>query len=89
MGAFVHKHFNLMTKILLAASLAVIVAFCGFSVYIDSLQRGAATKGVVAEITSSGAQSAASIANWLNARIMLTESAAIIAEKAATNTEIL
>jgi len=64
---------NLMTKILLAASLAVVAAFCGFSVYIDSLQRNAISKGVASEIQSSGELAANGIANWLNARVMLTE----------------
>lgn len=74
-----------MGKILLAASLSVIAAFGGFSVYIDTLQRNETTKGVAAEIASSGELAAASIANWLNARVMMTESAALAVTKAADN----
>lgn len=76
---------NLMAKILLAASLAVVAAFCGFSLYIDHLQRGTASHAVAEEIKSSGAQSAESISNWLNARIMLTEAAAVSAGQANDN----
>ena len=72
-GGSLSKRFNLMAKILLAASLAVVAAFCGFSVYIDSLQRNATSKGVASEIQSSGELAANGIANWLNARVMLTE----------------
>ncbi|MCT7668012.1 methyl-accepting chemotaxis protein [Shinella kummerowiae] len=70
-----------MAKILLAASLAVIAAFSGFSVYIDTLQRGTVAKGVAAEIESSGQLAATGISNWLSARVMLTELVADIAGK--------
>ncbi|UDF32081.1 UNVERIFIED_ORG: methyl-accepting chemotaxis protein (plasmid) [Roseateles sp. XES5] len=72
-GNSLSARLNLMTKILLAASLAVVAAFCGFSVYIDSLQRNATSSGVASEIQSSGELAANGIANWLNARVMLTE----------------
>ncbi len=74
-----------MAKILVAASLAVIAAFGGFSVYIDSLQRNETSRGVEAAIASSGELAAASIANWLNARVMLTESAALDVARSADN----
>jgi methyl-accepting chemotaxis protein len=67
------KHLNLMTKILIAASAAVVLVLGGFSLYIDSLQRSAIGKAVANEISSSGLQASQSIANWLNARVMLTE----------------
>jgi methyl-accepting chemotaxis protein len=71
-----------MTKILVAASLVVIAALCGFSIYIDSLQRAAANDAVKGEIESSGLQASQSISNWLGARVMLTELAANAAAKA-------
>lgn len=83
LGGTLKTRFNLMAKILLAASLAVVAAFGGFSVYIDGLQRNETSRGVAAEIASSGELAAASIANWLNARVMLTESAALDVAKAA------
>ena len=74
---------NLMTKILLVASLVVVAALTGFSVYIDSLQRRAATDAVESEISSSGLQASQSISNWLGARVMLTELAGNAAAKAS------
>ena len=64
---------NLMTRILLAASVAVAGAFAGFSIYIDSLQHGAATQAVESTVASSGKQAAQSVANWLNGRVTLTD----------------
>ncbi|MCF6370359.1 PDC sensor domain-containing protein, partial [Rhizobium halophilum] len=72
----------LMTKILAVASLVVVAAFSGFSLYIDSLQRDSAAATVKAEVASSGMQAAQSISNWLGARVMLTELAANAAAKA-------
>ena len=76
------KRSNLMTRILVVASLVVIAAFTGFSLYIDSLQRNVLTSSVEENIDSSGKQAAQSIANWLNARVTLTEMAADAAGKA-------
>ena len=72
-----------MTRILVVASLVVIAAFTGFSLYIDSLQRSVLTKSVEESIDSSGKQAAQSIANWLNARVALTEMAANAAARTA------
>ncbi|WP_421591787.1 methyl-accepting chemotaxis protein [Shinella sp. M27] len=77
------KRSNLMTRILVVASLVVIAAFTGFSLYIDSLQRSVLTTSVEESIDSSGKQAAQSIANWLNARVMLTQTAGNAAAKAA------
>jgi len=76
------KRSNLMTRILVVASLVVVAAFTGFSLYIDSLQRAVLTRSVEESIDSSGKQAAQSIANWLNARVTLTEMAADAAGKA-------
>ncbi len=76
------QRLNLMSKILLAASLVVVAALSGFSLYIDSLQRSVIGDAVRQEIGSSGQQASQSIANWLNARVMLTELAANAAAKA-------
>lgn len=70
------KKTNLMTRILFAASSLVVAAFAGFSFYIDSLQHQVTTQAVAENIDSSGKQAAQSIANWLNGRIMLTETVA-------------
>jgi methyl-accepting chemotaxis protein len=78
-----------MTKILVAASLVVVAALSGFSIYIDSLQRAATTRAVQDEIKSTGLQASQSIANWLNARVMLTELAANAAAKTTTAEEIV
>ena len=72
------KKTNLMTRILVAASLVVVVAFAGFSLYIDSLQRGAVADAVKHNIESSGKQAAQSISNWLNGRVMLTDNLSLI-----------
>jgi methyl-accepting chemotaxis protein len=79
----VSKRTNLMTRILVVASLVVVAAFTGFSVYIDSLQRKVLTGSVESSIESSGKQAAQGIANWLNARVALTEMAGNAAAKAA------
>ncbi|CAK7254934.1 MULTISPECIES: methyl-accepting chemotaxis protein [unclassified Shinella] len=76
------KRSNLMTRILVVASLVVVAAFTGFSLYIDSLQRSVLTNSVEESIDSSGKQAAQSIANWLNARVSLTEMAGNAAGKA-------
>ena len=73
---------NLMTRILVAASLVVVAAFAGFSSYIDSLQYSATTQAVESNIQSSGKQAAHSIANWLNGRVILTEFVAAAIAKA-------
>jgi methyl-accepting chemotaxis protein len=65
-----------MTRILFAASSLVVAAFAGFSFYIDSLQHRVTTEAVAENIDSSGKQAAQSIANWLNGRIMLTDTVA-------------
>ena len=70
------KKSNLMTRILFAASSLVVAAFAGFSFYIDSLQHRVTTEAVAENIDSSGKQAAQSIANWLNGRIMLTDTVA-------------
>lgn len=64
---------NLMTRIVVAASCVVVAAFVGFSIYIDGLQRNAASDFVEDKINAAGKQSAQSIANWLNGRVMMTE----------------
>ena len=76
---------NLMTRILIAASFVVITAFAGFSLYIDSLQRAAVSQSVSRNIESSGKQAAQSISNWLNGRIMLTDTVAKGMENAASD----
>ena len=81
--------FNLMTKILLVASLVVIASLTGFSVYIDSLQRESTRESIEGNIRSSGELAATGISNWLNARMMLTQFAGDIAGKAASNEAML
>ena len=79
------KKTNLMTRILIAASLVVVAAFAGFSLYIDSLQRSAVAESVAHNMDSSGKQAAQSISNWLGGRIMLTDTVAKSMQKADSN----
>ncbi len=67
------KNLHLMTRILIAASIAVVVVLCGFSLYIDRLQRMTIGSAVTNEINSAGLQASQGIASWLTARLMLTE----------------
>lgn len=67
---------NLMTKILVVASLIVTAAFCFFSFFVDSLQRDSVRSAIVQEMGSSGLQASQSISNWLDAHVTLTETAA-------------
>ncbi|MCF1482377.1 methyl-accepting chemotaxis protein [Agrobacterium vitis] len=83
------RNLNLMSKILIAACAAVVLVLCGFSLYIDNLQRSTIGKTVADEINSSGLQASESIANWLNARVMLTEFAGQAAGKIGTPEGIL
>jgi methyl-accepting chemotaxis protein len=76
------KKSNLMTRILIAASVVVVAAFGGFSMYIDSLQHSVTTDSVTKNIETSGKQASQSIANWLNGRVMLTETVGKAMEKA-------
>ncbi len=75
------KKSNLMTRILLAASLLVAAAFGAFSVYIDSLQRDGVAESVTRNIDSTGKQASESVANWLSGRFMLTDTVAKQIEK--------
>ena len=82
------KRSHLMTHILVVASLVSMAAFFGFSLYIDILQNRSTMRSVASEIEDSGVQAANSVANWLNARVMLTESAAITALRAQSKEEV-
>lgn len=82
------KTSNLMTRILLAASVVVAAAFAGFSFYIDTLQRRATTLAVEENIAFSGKQAAQSVANWLNGRVTLTAMAANAAASASDPTAL-
>ncbi|MBX5048975.1 methyl-accepting chemotaxis protein McpU [Rhizobium lentis] len=66
------KKTNLMTRILVAASVVVLAAFAAFSYYIDHVQRSVTTASIEANIKSSGEQAAHSLANWMNGRVILT-----------------
>lgn len=70
------KRSNLITRILLAASLVVVVALGGFSWYIDALQRDMTTQAVQRSLQATGEQATQSIANWLNGRVILVDSIA-------------
>ncbi|WEZ85259.1 methyl-accepting chemotaxis protein [Rhizobium sp. 32-5/1] len=78
-----------MTRILVAASLVVVAALGGFSVYIDTLQHDTTTRAVEENIASSGKQAAQSIANWLNGRVTLTAMAANAAGNATDQTGLV
>ncbi len=70
------KKTNLMTRILLAASIVVLVAFAAFSAYIYNVQRTVTTAAIEDSIASSGKQAANSLANWMNGRVTLTAAVA-------------
>ncbi|WP_320200672.1 methyl-accepting chemotaxis protein (plasmid) [Agrobacterium sp. rho-13.3] len=71
---------NMMTKIVLAASCVVVLAFGLFSAYIDSLQYQHTTTTVEERIQTVGQQATQSLTNWLNGRVVLTETIAKSAE---------
>ncbi|WP_284776307.1 methyl-accepting chemotaxis protein [Agrobacterium sp. lyk4-40-TYG-31] len=79
---------NLMTRIVVAASCVVVAAFAGFSFYIDRLQRDATNHFVEDKINAAGKQSAQSIANWLNGRVMMTEMVGAYMVKATDQTRL-
>ncbi|UHS61887.1 methyl-accepting chemotaxis protein [Agrobacterium vaccinii] len=79
---------NLMTRIVVAASCVVVAAFAGFSFYIDGLQRDATNHFVGDKINAAGKQSAQSIANWLNGRVMMTEMVGAYMVKATDQTRL-
>jgi methyl-accepting chemotaxis protein len=60
-------------KILLAASLVVVLAFTLFSLYNDYLQRHAIESQLDSYLTETGESAAANVRNWLSGRILLVE----------------
>jgi methyl-accepting chemotaxis protein len=68
----VTKSANLMTRILIAASSVVIVAFAGFAVYNDRVESRLITQSVQGEVTTAGQLAAESTANWFDSNIRLT-----------------
>lgn len=71
-----NKNLQLSHKILLAASLVVIVAFSLFTLYNDYLQRNAIREDLENYLHEMGNVTASNIQNWLSGRILLVESAA-------------
>jgi len=63
-------------KILLAASLVVVVAFSLFTLYNDYLQRNAIREDLENYLAEMGEVTASNIQNWLSGRLLLVESAA-------------
>jgi methyl-accepting chemotaxis protein len=63
-------------KILLAASLVVIVAFSLFALYNDYLQRNAIKDDLESYLSEMGEATSNNIQNWLSGRILLVESVA-------------
>jgi methyl-accepting chemotaxis protein len=70
------KNLQFSHKILLAASLVVIVAFSLFTLYNDYLQRNAIREDLESYLQEMGNVTASNIQNWLSGRILLVESAA-------------
>ena len=60
-------------KILLAASLVVVLAFTLFSLYNDYLQRHAITSQLNSYLAETGESASANVRNWLSGRILLVE----------------
>lgn len=71
-----NKNLQFSHKILLAASLVVIVAFSLFTLYNDYLQRNAIREDLENYLHEMGNVTASNIQNWLSGRILLVESAA-------------
>jgi len=76
------KRANLMTRILVAASVVVVVALAGFSFHINSIQHASVTESVEDSIASAGRQASQSLANWMNGRVVLTN---MVADAVRTN----
>lgn len=70
------KNLQFSHKILLAASLVVIVAFSLFTLYNDYLQRNAIREDLESYLQEMGNVTASNIQNWLSGRILLVESTA-------------
>ena len=70
------KNLKFSHKILMAASLVVVLAFTLFSFYNDYLQRHAITAELNGALTETGVSAAGNIRNWLSGRILLVESVA-------------
>ncbi|WP_454916502.1 methyl-accepting chemotaxis protein [Xanthobacter sediminis] len=67
---------RLLRGIILAVSLAVMLAFFAFSFFIDRHQQALATREVEAKLHDVGALASASVANWFSARVMLIKEVA-------------
>jgi methyl-accepting chemotaxis protein len=67
------KHLKFSHKILLAASLVVVLAFLVFSLYNDYLQRHAIEAQLDAYLTETGESAAGNVKSWLSGRILLVE----------------
>ncbi len=67
------KKINLMTRILVAASVTVLASFSAFSFYIEGVQREQLTKTIEDNMAAAGKSGSQSIANWLTGRVLLTE----------------
>ncbi|MCF6756646.1 HAMP domain-containing protein [Stutzerimonas balearica] len=70
------KQLKFSHKILLAASLVVVVAFALFTLYNDYLQRNAIRANLQSYLDEMGVVTADNIANWLSGRLVLLESLA-------------
>lgn len=70
------KNLQFSHKILLAASLVVMVAFSLFTLYNDYLQRNAIREDLESYLQEMGNVTASNIQNWLSGRILLVESTA-------------
>ncbi|MCW1937955.1 methyl-accepting chemotaxis protein [Pseudomonas sp. MDMC_285] len=71
-----NKNLQFSHKILLAASLVVIVAFSLFTLYNDYLQRNAIREDLENYLHEMGNVTASNIQNWLSGRILLVENTA-------------
>ncbi|MDQ0504054.1 methyl-accepting chemotaxis protein [Xanthobacter agilis] len=67
---------RMLRGIILAVSLAVMLAFFAFSFFIDRHQQALLTREVEAKLDTAGALAATSVANWFAARVMLIEEVA-------------
>ncbi|MGU3493010.1 methyl-accepting chemotaxis protein [Xanthobacteraceae bacterium A53D] len=84
------KRTRLLRRIIIVVSLAVVLAFAGFSLIIDLRQQALVQHEVEAKLNSAGALASDAISSWFAGRMMLTQEIAdTIAKNPAAAPEML
>lgn len=79
------KNLKFSSKILISASMIVLIAFTAFTTYNDYLQKRSITHDLEGYLHEMGDSSANSVSTWLSGRILLVEH---VAESTANNPEL-